>query len=364
MGTHSSRAAVSIGEDKLARAPLVLYAATPSSMSTVELKMWADHFKGLLDEESIIFLYEKFKNILNMSSKEEIETMRALKEQEKMRAAIQPSRSPGDTGRGGGTASGSDSEGESGDFHGGHQTSMVGSGTGPFRKQALVCAGIFPATFHRYMCSIGAFKGIDGDGGDMKVRSLFQKTKEYPSKSRGSVTTDPTSRCGASALPHPRGLANGEILGEVVDASSASEGTKPFFPPAQAVNAMPSLAHLFRAFDADRDGIISFSDFLIFHVAMGYHTEEHLASLLFYAYDADGDHWISYDDLVTVLTASTACVGDLHLTHSAVSQAIHGEAQRLMAFLDVYRTGRVSEEVLHLLGQRHPEILEKLRYLL
>lgn len=126
----------------------------------------------------------------------------------------------------------------------------------------------------------------------------------------------------------------------------------------------PAYAHLFRAFDADRDGIISFADFVTYHLAMGYNSDERLSAILFHAYDADEDGWLTFSDILEVITASTYCVGDVDLGSPAVQKVCQQEAQRLMAFLDVYRTGLVGEDILHCIGQRHPEVLEKMKYLL
>lgn len=366
MGNHISRAAVTVGEDKLAHPPLVLYTATPQSMSTVELKMWADQFKGLLDEDSILYLYEKFKTILLMSSPEEMVTMNALrKREEASRHAAYPSTTPeGGKQEGENESEHSPREGVSNGLHAPSQAPVGGAGLS-FRKQPQVCTGIFPRTFQRYMLSTGAFKGTILE----KARSSTQRRQKHhskapthvgePSGASGSGDSSPRPSqepTGGEGTRVPMGAMGSTSMNDKSSASSSLRKKRPVMNHC--------FSHLFRAFDADRDGIISFSDFLVFHAAMGYHTEEHLAAILFYAYDADGDNWISYDDLVNVLTASTSCVGDLDLTHSSVARVIHAEAQRLMAFLDVYRTGRVSEEVLHLLGQRHPEILEKMRYLL
>lgn len=315
MGNHVSRAAEMVGEDQLAKPPLVLYTASPGNMSTVELKMWADQFKGLLDEESILFLYEKFLSVVAMSPEIEKEIMNELKKNEMTRLLSHLPNSNNAGSESGSERAGAGMLAEDMLEDEAAIPPRVAVASAPsFRTPHQVTTGILPEAFRRYITSTGSFKGSSEMGG---VAASQRTQKQYPST-----------------------------------ATLSSELQRDPF------------AHLFRAFDADRDGIISFSDFLIFHAAMGYHTEEHLAAILFYAFDADGDHWLSYNDLVTVITASTACVGDFDLTNSAVVQAIHAEAQRLMAFLDCYRTGRVSEEALYLVGQRHPEVLEKLRYLL
>lgn len=345
MGNHASRAAEMVGEDQLARPPLVLYTATLDSMSTVELKMWADQFKGLLDEESILFLYEKFLNVLAMSSLDEKEIMSEMKRNELTRLLSRlPNRNDS------GNENGSDRAGagmlaeDALEGEGAISPKPAVAGVPSFRTPQQVTTGILPDAFRQYMTSTGAFKGSS----EIEGVAIWQR-KRKPHPSTAISPSEFHSAPGVSAD------------GRTTTLPPVDTNAHQF--PLESVQSDP-FAHLFRAFDADRDGIISFSDFLIFHAAMGYHTEEHLAGILFYAFDADGDHWISYNDLVTVITASTACVGDFNLTNPTVLQVIHAEAQRLMAFLDCYRTGRVSEETLYLVGQRHPEVLEKLRYLL
>lgn len=147
-------------------------------------------------------------------------------------------------------------------------------------------------------------------------------------------------------------------------ADSGVSGEDPRHQASKIVSCTPELDHLFRAFDVDRNGLISFSDFLTFHVDVGFNAQEHLPAILFHAYDADGDGFITLRDIFTVISFSSGCVGDLDLNNREVVSVIQQEALRLMAFLDIHRTGRVTEGLFRCVVQRYPEVMEKLKYLM
>lgn len=133
-------------------------------------------------------------------------------------------------------------------------------------------------------------------------------------------------------------------------------------------NAEPDLrsdfyAHLFRGYDMDGDGIITFREYVLYHVAIMYNTEE-LFAIIFDTFDADGDGYLSLADLRTVITASTRYVGDLDVMDREVQRVIDEEARRLMGFLDIRRTGFVEREDMRLTTQKYPQILEKMKCLM
>ncbi|CBH16422.1 EF-hand domain pair/EF-hand domain/EF hand, putative [Trypanosoma equiperdum] len=121
--------------------------------------------------------------------------------------------------------------------------------------------------------------------------------------------------------------------------------------------------HLFRGYDRDCDGVISFSEFLLYHLAVIYSTEE-LFVVVFNAYDADQDGFLSLNDIVTTITAATKYVGDCDIDDPEVKRVINEEAQRLMMFLDVRKDGRIRPEDMRLITQKHPEVLEKMKNLM
>nr|CCC94296.1 unnamed protein product [Trypanosoma congolense IL3000] len=121
--------------------------------------------------------------------------------------------------------------------------------------------------------------------------------------------------------------------------------------------------HLFRGYDRDRDGVISFSEFLLYHLAVIYSTEE-LFVVVFNAYDADQDGLLSMNDIVNTITAATKYVGDCDIDDPEVRRVINEEAQRLLMFLDVRKDGHIRPEDMRLITQKHPEVLEKMKNLM
>ncbi|EPY37277.1 hypothetical protein STCU_00020 [Strigomonas culicis] len=121
--------------------------------------------------------------------------------------------------------------------------------------------------------------------------------------------------------------------------------------------------HLFRGYDFDGDGVITFKEFLMYHMAVVYSTEE-LFFVVFNAYDEDGDGYLSLGDIQSVITAATRYVGDYDVRDREVRRVIHEEARRLMGFLDIRKEGRVRMDDMHLVVQKYPEVLEKMKNLM
>ncbi|CCW69585.1 unnamed protein product [Phytomonas sp. Hart1] len=121
--------------------------------------------------------------------------------------------------------------------------------------------------------------------------------------------------------------------------------------------------HLFRAYDFDGDGIITFKEFLIYHLAIIYSTEE-LFQVIFNTYDTDNDGFLSLTDIKSVITAATFYVGDYDVRDREVQRVIDEEARRLMGFLDIHQQGFVWKEDMRLITQRYPQILEKMKNLM
>ncbi|KAG8344041.1 EF hand EF hand domain [Trypanosoma vivax] len=121
--------------------------------------------------------------------------------------------------------------------------------------------------------------------------------------------------------------------------------------------------HLFRGYDRDCDGVISFSEFLLYHLAVIYSTEE-LFVVVFNAYDHNQDGFLSLQDIIATITAATRYVGDCDVDDPEVRRVITEEAQRLMLFLDVRKDGQIRPEDMRLITQKHPEVLEKMKNLM
>ncbi|KEG10767.1 calcium-binding protein CML [Trypanosoma grayi] len=121
--------------------------------------------------------------------------------------------------------------------------------------------------------------------------------------------------------------------------------------------------HLFRGYDRDCDGVISFREFLLYHLAVIYSTEE-LFVVVFNAYDDDQDGYLSLRDIRSTITAATRYVGDCDVENLEVQRVIDEEAQRIMHFLDVRKDGRIRQDDMRLITQKHPEVLEKMKNLM
>lgn len=121
--------------------------------------------------------------------------------------------------------------------------------------------------------------------------------------------------------------------------------------------------HLFRGYDIDNDGVITFKKFLIYHVAIVYSTED-LFYVIFNTYDEDGDGCLSLGDIKSVITAATRYVGDYDIHDREVRRVIDEEARRLMGFLDIRKQGYVQMEDMRLITQKYPQVLEKMKYLM
>lgn len=129
------------------------------------------------------------------------------------------------------------------------------------------------------------------------------------------------------------------------------------------VSASDCYLHLFRGYDLDGDGLITFKEFLIYHLAMLYSTEE-LFYIIFNAYDGDQDGYLSLGDIKGVIVASTRYVGDYDVRDREVQRVIDEEARRLFGFLDIRRQGRVQRDDMALISQKYPQVLEKMKNLM
>lgn len=121
--------------------------------------------------------------------------------------------------------------------------------------------------------------------------------------------------------------------------------------------------HLFRGYDLDGDGTITFKEFLIYHLAVIHSTEE-LVYIIFNTFDEDQDGFLSLGDLKAVITASTRYVSDYDVRDREVNRVIDEEARRLMAFLDIRQQGRVQRDDMRLIAQKYPQVLEKMKNLM
>eukprot|EP00758_Cryptobia_borreli_P013356 Tbor_TRINITY_DN5825_c2_g5::TRINITY_DN5825_c2_g5_i1::g.6684::m.6684 len=119
---------------------------------------------------------------------------------------------------------------------------------------------------------------------------------------------------------------------------------------------------VFRGYDRDGDGTISFKEYLLYHLGIVFSTEE-LFDIVFAMYDVDGDNYITKEEMLQVITNSTRWMGDCDVEAVDVQLVMHQEVHRLFQFVDQSKEGRISKEDLRGVSLRHPEVLEKLKNL-
>jgi len=119
---------------------------------------------------------------------------------------------------------------------------------------------------------------------------------------------------------------------------------------------------LFRGYDRDKDGTITFKEYLQYHLGIVFSTPE-LFEIVFAMYDVDGNGYITRDELVEVVSNSTRWMGDCDPDARDVRDLIEGEVDKIMTFCDANRDGQISKEELIAAASKHPEILEKLKNL-
>lgn len=119
---------------------------------------------------------------------------------------------------------------------------------------------------------------------------------------------------------------------------------------------------IFRGYDRDKNGSITFKEYLLYHLGIVYSTEE-LFDILFAMYDVDENGYISKDEMNQVITNATRWMGDCDVESREVQETIADEVRRILAFCDLDRDGKISKDELRVVSQKHPEILEKLKNL-
>lgn len=132
-----------------------------------------------------------------------------------------------------------------------------------------------------------------------------------------------------------------------------------------------SYEQLFRGYDRDQDKIISFEDFLKYHVAVIFSTPD-LVDVVFDMYDEDGSGEMEDWELEEVVTNSTRLMWgkqykddpkryDVH--SEEVQNLVRAEVAKIINFVDEDNDGTISREEMTLATAEHPELLEKLKNL-
>ncbi|KPI86848.1 hypothetical protein ABL78_4084 [Leptomonas seymouri] len=153
------------------------------------------------------------------------------------------------------------------------------------------------------------------------------------------------------------------VFDRLSNANKNNVSTKEHAEAAAAEDDSDYYRHLFRGYDLDNDGVITFKKFLMYHVAIVYSTED-LFYVIFNTYDENGDDCLSLGDIKAVITAATRYVGDYNVSDREVRRVIDEEARRLMGFLDIRKQGYVQMEDMRLITQKYPQVLEKMKCLM
>lgn len=187
-----------------------------------------------------------------------------------------------------------------------------------------------PALFKRYIESTGVFKS-------KKI------TEQMGSQYRQHMLESPAVLMSQG---HRSSKTSG---GERVEGAEAAMGD--------------DYVHLFRGYDLDGDGVITFKEYLVYHLAIMYSTEE-LFYVIFASYDDNGDGYLCVNDIRAVITAATRYVGDYDVRDREVQRVIDEEARRLVGFLDIRQQGLIEKEDMRLVVQKYPQVLDKMKNLM
>lgn len=128
------------------------------------------------------------------------------------------------------------------------------------------------------------------------------------------------------------------------------------------VDPQEEYAQLFRGYDRDGDGTITFKEYLLYHLGIVFSTEE-LFDIVFAMYDVDGDGMITRDEMAQVITNSTRWMGDCDVESKEVQRVIAGEVDRIIRFVDLDKDDKISKDEMKAATLKHPEVLEKLKNL-
>ena len=126
------------------------------------------------------------------------------------------------------------------------------------------------------------------------------------------------------------------------------------------VDPQEEYEQLFRGYDRDGDGTITFKEYLLYHLGIVFSTEE-LFDIVFAMYDVDKKEEITRDGMIQVITNSTRWMGDCDVESKEVQHVIASEVDRLIDFVGT--NGKITKEELRTGSLKHPELLEKLKNL-
>jgi len=140
--------------------------------------------------------------------------------------------------------------------------------------------------------------------------------------------------------------------------------TKKDFSQAMKAMMVPEgLLHdmLFGAFDADKDGALSFSDFVHGMSVLQKGTPDEKLEFAFRLYDVDGDGLLSHDDVLVVVSALFDLLGPL-TTFSGKKYDVPSQmVDDMFEEMDAEGSGKISVESYKDGAMKHPDIFQALR---
>ncbi|XP_044176318.1 neuronal calcium sensor 1-like isoform X1 [Acropora muricata] len=102
--------------------------------------------------------------------------------------------------------------------------------------------------------------------------------------------------------------------------------------------------HVFNVFDQDRDGKVSFEDFVTGLSVSLYGSREEKIKWAFQLYDLDGDGCITREELATVVHSVHCMMGLDSLQSAGGELSVEEQVQRLFSLMDKNQDGVISEE--------------------
>lgn len=102
--------------------------------------------------------------------------------------------------------------------------------------------------------------------------------------------------------------------------------------------------HVFNVFDQDRDGKVSFEDFVTGLSVSLYGNREEKVKWAFQLYDLDGDGCITREELATVVHSVHCMMGLDSLQSIGGEISVEEQVERLFALMDKNQDGVISEE--------------------
>merc|ERR1712228_383856 len=108
-------------------------------------------------------------------------------------------------------------------------------------------------------------------------------------------------------------------------------------------NAGEFCSHVFRTFDADKNGVIDFKEFLLSIDVTSFGSPEEKLNWAFSMYDVDGNGWIDLDEMTKLVGSIYKMIGR-YLPQSAQQETAQERARGIFEKMDINSDGKVTKE--------------------